>query len=143
MTECMRDVRFLLWLFESPENQLESEAVLRLMLEALTAANVVYLRFHPKTPKIYQSGVRYHEELAECRTCPIPEDWKSIPYILHDGEGDCEDLACWRVAELLMAGEQAQPTFTHRLIGNRLMYHILVKRQNGTIEDPSAKLGMR
>lgn len=139
----MRDVRFLLWLFESADNQRESEAVLRLLLEALTAANVVYLQFHPNTPAIYKSGVRYSEELAESRKGPIPEDWKSIPYVIHDGEGDCEDLACWRAAELLMQGEQAQPTFTHRLVGNKLLYHILVRRQNGAIEDPSAKLGMR
>lgn len=139
----MRDVRFLLWLFESRDNQRESEAVLRLLLEALTAANVVYLQFHKNTPGIYQSGVRYSEELAESRTGPIPEDWKSIPYVIHDGEGDCEDLACWRTAELLMAGEHAQPTFTHRLVGNKLLYHILVKRGNGSIEDPSARLGMR
>jgi hypothetical protein len=143
----MREVRFLVWIFENEKQQPESEAVLRLFLEALVAANVVYLKHHPNTPKLYQSGVRYEAEQRDCftfpETCPTEEDFKGIPYLLHDGYGDCEDLACWRVAELLVEGHDVQPYFTWRLVGNTLLYHIMVRYADGRIEDPSKVLGMK
>lgn len=143
---------------------------MRLLLEALVAANVVYLKYNPNTPSIYAGGVRYEREQrspacdvvpAQYRTAPyisipytyrdrfgdcadnsIPEVWKTIPYILRDGVGDCEDLACARVAELLMQGIKAEPTFRWRTQGPMLVYHILVKHPTGQIEDPSRQLGM-
>ena len=77
------------------------EAVLRLMMEALIAANVAFLRRHPETPRLYESGVRYEEEPG------TQDDWNDIPETLSLGVGDCEDLAAWRIAELRVSGEQA------------------------------------
>ncbi len=166
----MRRVVFELALFQGPEQRIESEAVMRLLLEALVAANVLYLRAHPNTPSIYAGGVRYEREtrspacdvvpgpyrtapyialpytvrdrFGECADDSIPEVWKTIPYILRDGVGDCEDLACARVAELLVQGIQAEPTFRYRPVGQMLVYHILVKHPSGRFEDPSRQLGM-
>jgi hypothetical protein len=61
---------------------------------------------------------------------------------------NCEDLACYRVAELrVRTGEPAKPRVTSRIIpspkyGNFTLYHITVLRADGSVEDPSAILGM-
>jgi hypothetical protein len=58
---------------------------------------------------------------------------------------NCEDLACWRAAELRVRHDvQAEPTFIWKLRANGgYLYHILVKYPDGRIEDPSRTLGMR
>ena len=62
--------------------------------------------------------------------------------------GDCEDLACWRVAELRMAGER---NATHAISVDDLpdrsgrivtTFHIFILRGDGRSEDPSRLLGM-
>ena len=112
--------------------------VLEQLLEALIAANIEYLRVCPSTPSLYESGVVYEEE---------PEDrdhWQDIPETLGLGVGDCEDLGCWRIAELrFRAAEPASPFITWREVGARTVYHIAVRRADGAIEDPSRLLGMR
>ena len=138
----MREVIFRTDLFGSEPERPASEAVLRLFLEALTAANVAYLQSHPDTPPIYSAGVVYRRETPKIKGAPIPEEWLQIPYVLQQGWGDCEDLACWRAAELLQQGVKAQPTFTFRKQGNFSIYHIMVRLPNGKIEDPSRRLGM-
>ena len=63
---------------------------------------------------------------------------------------NCEDLACWRCAELRFTKEDlgAQVIKTHHLIPSEddgrpfLLYHITVQRGDGRIEDPSKQLGM-
>jgi hypothetical protein len=113
------------------------EAVLRLMMEALIAANVAFLRRHPETPRLYESGVRYEEEPG------TQDDWNDIPETLSLGVGDCEDLAGWRIAELRIAGElAAMPRVSVFAEGNRVTYHVAVRRAAGLIEDPSRELGM-
>lgn len=114
------------------------------LLRALTLADIDYLRHHPETPLLYQSGVRYEEE-------PIgQEDWQDIPTTLELGYGDCEDLCCWRAAEYhVRFGVPAWPTFVWRHKPNGgLLYHIQVRipGKNGapdSVEDPSRRLGMR
>jgi hypothetical protein len=111
--------------------------VLRLMMEALIAANIAYLRLHPDTPRLYESGVRYEEEPG------TQDDWNDIPETLSLGVGDCEDLAAWRIAELRVAGELAAiPRVTVFTEGRRVTYHVAVRRAAGAIEDPSRELGM-
>ena len=138
----MREVIFRVELFADPERRKASEVVLRLFLEALTAANVAYLQAHPDAPKLYASGVRYRTEKPKLKGTPIPEEWLSIPYVIRQGWGDCEDLACWRTAELLQQGVKAQPVFTFRRVGRFSIYHIMVRLPDGTIDDPSRRLGM-
>jgi hypothetical protein len=137
----MREVIFRVELFGSGRQRPASERVLRLFLEALVAANLAYLQVTP-APGIYQSGVRYRAERPKLRGAPIPEEWLTIPYLLKKGYGDCEDLACWRVAELQRAGVAAQPAFRYRQVGNLSIYHIFVRLPGGKVEDPSRRLGM-
>jgi hypothetical protein len=112
--------------------------VLEQLLEALIAANIEYLRVCPSAPSLYESGVVYEEEPEE------RDNWQDIPETLGLGVGDCEDLGCWRIAELrFRAEEHASPFITWREVGARTVYHIAVRRADGAIEDPSRLLGMR
>lgn len=61
---------------------------------------------------------------------------------------NCDDLAPWRTAELQAHGEKAKiriqwkrPILSNGKKGKKY-FHIVVRRENGSIEDPSAKLGM-
>ena len=119
-------------------------AVLQNLLEGLTIANVAYLLSQPHTPDLYASGVRYLEEE------PGVDEWQDIPDTLARRTGDCEDLACWRVAELRV--RYGEPTATRGISVDEIpdksgvlvvTYHITVVHQDGTTEDPSRRLGMR
>ena len=109
------------------------------MLNTLYQIDVLYLQSHPKTPMLYQTNVRYMEEP------PGQEEWQDIPTTIRLGIGDCEDLACWRAAELTVrSGVQARPVFIEQMRKNgQYLYHIIVKTSDGRTEDPSKILGMR
>ena len=109
------------------------------LLEALVLVNCSWLREHPRTPTLYESGVRYLEEP------PGRDDWQDIPETLTRGDGDCEDLACWRLAELRVRWfEDARPFVKCTVSTPRhVVYHVQVRRSDGRIEDPSRVLGMR
>ena len=119
--------------------------ILRFLLEALTMANVAYLLDNPSCPNLYQSGVVYAEEP------PGRDEWQDIPDTLERGNGDCEDLACWRVAELRVRFGQpkAQRAITVQKLPDPrtgslvTMFHIMVLHQSGIVEDPSRRLGMK
>lgn len=54
---------------------------------------------------------------------------------------NCEDLACARVSKLRQWGELgAKPFLYHQKSSN--LWHVMVLRGDGTVEDPSAVLGM-
>jgi len=94
-------------------------------------------------PPLYETGIRYKRE----RRGGL-EDFKSADRCLRDWNAnskngcDCDDLAPWRAAELVVSGvdPEARP-FVYRP-RERLM-HVIVARGDGTLEDPSAMLGMR
>jgi hypothetical protein len=114
------------------------EVVLRLLIEALAAANAGHLRLHPEAPWLYESGVSYVED-AEGH-----EGWTDIPETLARGVGDCKTLVAWRLAELrVREGETAQPLVSFARVGSRVKFHVEVRRADGRTEDPSRALGMR
>ena len=98
-------------------------------VDGLTTYNRRYLATHTGTPRLYASSVRYQRERGG-----RPEEWQSIPYALASGLADCEDLAAWRAAEI----PGARAVVLHSSTG----YHVVVRRPDGTTEDPSRKLGM-
>ncbi len=106
------------------------------MLDVLHAANLGWIRAGNKVPPVYDSGLVYKEEQLG------KDEWQDIPRTLDLGNGDCEDLASYRVSELRAKGEAAQHTVEHRRSPRLVLYHIRVRRQNGDIEDPSCRLGM-
>lgn len=133
----MRAIDFRAPLFVSEAQRPASERILRLLLEALTQSNELYLAHNPGTPSLYRSGVRYQREPAG------QEQWLSIPALYAQGHGDCEDLAAARCAEIRLGGGSCALDFYWRKLPEGvLMYHIIVRHGDGQIEDPSRRLGM-
>jgi hypothetical protein len=119
--------------------------MLEIMLDALTKMNVAILRTSPQIPNLYESGVKYRRESIG------QEDWCDIPEIIRLGFADCEDLACWRAAELQVRfGEPRARAIVRgprKLPGGVMMYHIQTLRPDARqkkdmLEDPSKRLGM-
>lgn len=119
-------------LFEVGAGETYSLEGVQALLDGLTAINRAWLRHH-KAPQLYASGVRYKRERGK-------EAWQAIPAVLRAGSGDCEDLASWRAAELQDRGERARAVLVK--VRPRQL-HVMVRRQNGRLEDPSRRLGMK
>jgi len=108
-------------------------------LDALTAWNVVRLRATP-IAHIYEAGVHYEREPL-CRMDGVErmcEEWLTAHEVIERGAGDCDDLGGWLAAILRLQGERAQAIAKPSAAG----WHIVVRHEDGSIEDPSAKLGM-
>ena len=147
----MQPVVFKVQLFRDADDRPRSQEALLWMLEALCKINDGHLA-ERAYPPLYESGVRYQRELGT-------EEWLDIPSIIEARWGDCEDLACWRVAELRRQGHHAGPYVRYRSLDGVFHYHALVMRYRRVlargpkgrlverfvpdkVEDPSKKLGM-
>lgn len=112
---------------------------LRKAIEFLVALNRDWLRrAGGRVPMLYQTDVVYEREGRTIAGRP-KEVFRQIPEVLRRGEGDCEDLAAWRIAELRERGINAQPRITKH--GN--FFHVAVRLPDGRIDDPSKRLGMK
>lgn len=110
---------------------------IKALLDAQVQINQLYLRLH-NCPPLYRSGVRYQNEPDDGL-----EEFACIPIVISRGWGDCDDLAPWRCAELRNAGEKAKIRIQWKRQGSgRKLFHIVVRREDGRIEDPSRILGM-
>lgn len=133
--------------FETEEDREDSEDILMRLLGIMSRLNLQYLRRHPKTPALYDSGVRYtppdqldRPKLAKDKVQQLfsllqemgleaqtgltiyrivcgIEEFLDIPSLYRRGKGDCNELVPVRVAELWRAGVAASP--------------YLVKQRNG------------
>lgn len=129
---------------DGPTDRTDSEDTILWQLEILTDRNIRYLKSHPNTPKLYESGVQYAlpEQMAESKINPKKfmecskylksigagddvveammnylrgiEVFRDIPTILDKMHCDCDNLATFRAAELRMAGVKAVPMITSR-----------------------------
>lgn len=72
------------------------------------------------------------------------ECFRDIPRIIQNGGGDCDNVACWRAAEIRHhLGVAAQPYITWRKREDGgTTYHVIVLWPDGSSEDPSLLLGM-
>jgi hypothetical protein len=146
----VRAVTFKTDIFKTPRDVERGQLALDCFLRTLFAIDFAYLQDYPTTPKLYHTHVRYRVEPKRPLVTVMGEQffglesWKSVPIVLADGFGDCEDLACWRAAELNMEGIKARPFWKVRVFpGKRLrLYHIMVRYPDGRVEDPSKRLGM-
>lgn len=86
-------------------------------------------------PSLYRSGVRYQREPRG------REDWQTVSRAYRAKLADCEDLAAWRAAELVVSGEDVGAAAVIKRVRPGLI-HCLVRRSNGAMEDPSRMLGM-
>lgn len=119
------------------------------ILEALVLVDQMYLRVH-RCPELYKSGVRYMEEPLNQATLGSGEpqrveEFAAIPAIIERGWDDCDGLAPWRCAELRERGEPAKIRIQWKRnpANGQKLFHIVVRRADGSIEDPSYLLGMR
>ena len=107
-------------------------------LAALQTLNELWLRqrFERGRPvaRLYESGVYYDPERGT-------EDWLTIPDLYATGYGDCEDLAAARAAELRVSGEDRGARAVAYRSGPTV-WHAVVMRGDGSVEDPSLLLGM-
>jgi hypothetical protein len=116
----------------------DGQAALDAMADTFVELNVDYLRLHPDTPTLYESGVRYS-------LVPVTRSWQTVPRVLASGVGDCTDLAAWRAAELRLEGIDAKlctmtwPSGWQTPVG-RWGRHWVVCLPDGTTEDPSGQL---
>jgi hypothetical protein len=107
---------------------------LNVLVRALCALDVIYLRANPRTPLLKESGVRYKTQPRGC------ERFLTVPAIMEAGSGDCDQLAPWRAAELrVKQGIKALPE-VRRMSDN--LWHVYVRMPDGSVEDISAHLGM-
>lgn len=103
----MNNVSFCADVFKFQGAQEYSERVLGCLLWALVFADEAYLKgAATPPPALYDSGVYWKaEEPLGVSVCPEgvgQELFLGIRQILNQGFADCEDVACWRAAELRM-----------------------------------------
>ena len=112
--------------------------VVRALGEGLVLGNRLHLEAYPETPDLYDSGVRYIDESDR------PEQGIDIPAIIQAGGSDCLNLSAWRIAELRQReNEKAKfRIFWKKYDDGFRLFHVLVRRGNGNLEDPSKLLGM-
>lgn len=92
-------------------------------------------------PVLYRSHVRFRHEPPGQDF----EEWADPPTVLRRGYGDCDDLIIYRLAELLAVGEQASVQVMRELEDpsdprnprDTGRFHVAIRRQDGTEEDPS------
>lgn len=147
-------MKILLNLTGDTTNWLKHSRVLAAVVKHICECQVEicreYIRQH-KVPPLYLSGVRYAEEpvnILKLGSSPSErvEEFACIPAVIERGWGDCDDLAPWRCAELRFhERERAKIKIDWRThpVTRQKVYHVLVRRGDGSVEDPSAKLGMR
>ena len=136
-------MKFSLVIDVCPENIQAIQHLLdRLFVHNL--ATILYRRDSAQTPvpALYSSGVRYQ---SEPNVGVDGERFDDLNTVLARGWGDCDDLSAWRAAELCADRIPARALVVEipGSIPGRRRYHCVVQYINGSIEDPSIRLGMR
>lgn len=95
-------------------------------------------------PPLYGGKIRYVREPRGS------EEWQTAKQTAARGYGDCEDLVGYRVAEIWLAAGILDPWRARGGIAlpkvievSPTLRHVVVEHKDGTIEDPSAQLGMK
>lgn len=128
----------------SPAERRRSMDAILWMMEALCRINQGEIRQQKAEgkplPLLYDSGIYY------LREPPGEENWQDVYRNFDLGNGDCEDLACHRIAELREVFKiPAAPFITFRLVEGSYRFHAILRAQTANgwrFEDPSRKLGM-
>lgn len=110
-----------------------SPEVLEAFLEGMTALNTAIIRVE-NLPSVYEVA-RYKREPRG------RENWLHAAKVAQLGLADCEDLACYRAAELRV--REGEPARVVVLRTGAKTLHAVVERADGEIEDVARALGMR
>lgn len=144
----MRPAQFRTRIFTDLYSRAASERVLDRWLESLTLQDLDYLREHPDTPRLYDSGVRYYHS-GRGDSSGVVDEWQDIPEAMNEGATDCKSLSAWLAAEYRFRGTDPGARCCKKFalvddpdVGSLLLYHVQVQRSDGRIEDPSRELGM-
>lgn len=108
-------------------------------LEATTRANLALASAGrlPDLVRAVESGrVRWKKEP------PGQEEFDIASTVSGRGWGDCDDLAPWWTAQLRATGKDPKARAVVMRTGDRT-WHALVRRSDGSLEDPSISAGMR
>jgi hypothetical protein len=93
-----------------------------------------HLRRFPLPPLYSQAaGIRFAPDAKS----GVEERWRAPAKTFEAGSGDCDQLVLYRGAELVARGEHATAQCIARRTPAGTKMHVRVRRQNGTIEDPS------
>lgn len=103
-------------------------------LFGLTLASWYQIRKGQAPRDFWGTNVRY------VREPPGRDDWQTWAETARLGTGDCEDLCAGLTATLWEAGERKARAIPKRIRPG--LIHILVRRADGSIVDPSKALGM-
>lgn len=111
-------------------------AVIDAALEAVTRLDEHMIRTGEAPPWSPNLGVRWRpENFGE-------EHFDHAVEALGRKWGDCDDLASWHAGSLRASGED--PGATARVVSSGpSMYHAIVQRSDGSIDDPSVEAGMK
>ncbi len=115
-------------------------------LQFATVVAVRELRANPRIPLLYRSGVRWTRD--KCRAPTVPgacERFLSPLQVLREGlEADCDDLGPWLAAERILGKGGPRDTKARAVAipSPGIGWHVVVRRGDGRIEDPSKVLGM-
>lgn len=125
-----------MWLLtELPDGERDMAFHLKAILESLSAVWARLMKAYP-LPPLYQAGIRYREE----PNLGSGLEEVAMPWRCYKRRwGDCDDLVCYRVAELRARGEQATVQVLRRR-GTR-NFHVTVRRASGAVEDPAVRCG--
>lgn len=110
-------------------------------LEACVVLNCAWLRLNSWAPMLEASSVVFKQEPNAGTGIEL---FQTIPEVLSQGWGDCDDLAAWSAAELrvrrgLAARAELEERSSARVGGGR-SYHAIVRLQDGRTIDPSEVL---
>lgn len=112
---------------------LRSNRELELAVEMLARVSLEQMQTR-SFPDMYAGSVRYKREPAGV------ELWQPAIDVYGHGYGDCEDLAALQLAWLWKRGIPARADV---LSVTPYLKHVRVRMPDGTLIDPSAKLGMK
>lgn len=119
-----------------PESQV-SAPVLNAALESVTRLNESLLRSDqiPTFSDGLKEGIKWRPEP------PGEEHFDHAGVVLRRKWGDCDDLAPWQAASLRHTGEDPDAVAVVKRSGPK-RWHAIVKRGDGSIDDPSRAAGM-
>ena len=103
------------------------------VLEGFTQANEVLLQERPELMPLYGKPVSYEQTRSP--------KFRHADDVVGTGWGDCEALSTFRAAELRTTGEDMGATVATYRSGPK-KFHAVVLRSDGSVEDPSKRLGM-
>lgn len=114
----------------------------RAYLYGQVAHNRLLMRLN-RVPRLYDLRRQGLVEFDQEPNAGKYEEFASAPLVIARGWGDCDDLCAYRVAELLETGEPARlRIYCKETADDIKLYHVQVRRADGTIEDPSRICGM-